>query len=127
MNGKILYQRKRRATVTQKIAVFLQYTVITLDSLTRKTAAFLISGYQKYLSPRKGYSCAHRVLYSGESCSQYVKRTILEQGLINAVYLSRQRFTACKSAHLILTAGHGRKTLISDGVHCDCFHVDHCS
>ncbi len=38
-----------------------------IDSL----AIAAITGYQRYLSPYKGFRCAHRVLHQGESCSQY--------------------------------------------------------
>ena len=67
-------------------------------------AATLIVGYQRYLSPLKGFSCAHRVLHGSESCSQYVKRTILERGLSDAWPDSRQRFRDCRSAYLTLMA-----------------------
>lgn len=74
----------------------------TFDALTRRSAAALIAGYQQHLSPRKGFSCAYRALHGGEPCSQYIKRTILEVGLIEAVRASRHRLQACKSANLVL-------------------------
>ncbi len=61
-----------------------------------------IRGYQKYLSPYKGFSCAHRILYGGSSCSQYVRQMLLEQDLRSAIALSRQRFAACKTAKIVL-------------------------
>jgi putative component of membrane protein insertase Oxa1/YidC/SpoIIIJ protein YidD len=72
---------------------------LTLDTLSRSTAAMLITGYQKYLSPHKGFSCAHRVWHRGESCSQYTKRAIVERGLIAAIPLVRERFQECKVAN----------------------------
>jgi putative component of membrane protein insertase Oxa1/YidC/SpoIIIJ protein YidD len=76
----------------------------TISTLPRYTAAGLITAYQKYLSPLKGFSCAHRVLHRGESCSQYVKRTILERGLSDALPQTRQRFRDCRSAYLTILA-----------------------
>lgn len=73
-----------------------------LDHFTRRTASHLITFYQKRLSPYKGFSCAHRVLHRGESCSQYIKRIILEHGLLRARPLIRQRFRACKAANQVL-------------------------
>ncbi|MGB3508332.1 MAG: membrane protein insertion efficiency factor YidD [Microcoleaceae cyanobacterium] len=67
-----------------------------------KIAVTLISGYQKYISPRKGFSCAHRVLYDGESCSEYIKRMFIEQDLSRAIKVANHRFTACKKAHQII-------------------------
>jgi len=63
-----------------------------------------ITGYQKYLSPYKGFSCAHRVLYGGESCSQYIKRILGEVGLSEAITASRQRFADCREAHQVIKA-----------------------
>ncbi|MCW6034997.1 membrane protein insertion efficiency factor YidD [Spirulina subsalsa FACHB-351] len=74
----------------------------TLEQMTRKTGVILIGGYQKYLSPHKGFSCAHRVLYGSESCSQYVKKMLIEQDLQSAISLSRERFGRCKTAKIIL-------------------------
>lgn len=74
----------------------------TFDLAIRQIAVLSISGYQKYISPKKGFSCAHRVLYGGESCSQYIKRTIAQSGLSVALKATRERFTACKQANQIL-------------------------
>jgi putative component of membrane protein insertase Oxa1/YidC/SpoIIIJ protein YidD len=73
-----------------------------LDSWARKLSTGAITEYQKYLSPHKGFSCAHRLLYGGESCSQYIKRVITEEGLSVALVKARPRFQACKQANLLL-------------------------
>ena len=70
-----------------------------VDITVRQILLILISWYQNYLSPHKGFSCAHRVLHGGESCSCYIKRTILEQDLVTSISLTRQRFRACSSAN----------------------------
>ncbi|MEH2191041.1 MAG: membrane protein insertion efficiency factor YidD [Nostoc sp.] len=57
---------------------------------------------QKHISPHKGFACAHRVLYGGESCSGYFKRVIAKEGLKVAFVNSRERFQACKQANHIL-------------------------
>ena len=71
-----------------------------IDSL----AIAAITGYQRYLSPHKGFRCAHRVLHQGESCSQYVKREVQEEGLVAALRSSRVRFLECKEANQIIRA-----------------------
>ncbi|MBD1901345.1 membrane protein insertion efficiency factor YidD [Trichocoleus sp. DQ-A3] len=76
----------------------------SLDSAIRQIAIASIGGYQRHISPRKGFSCAHRLLYKGESCSQYAKRMIAQQGLVAAIATVRQRFRACKIANQILQA-----------------------
>ncbi|RQH36667.1 membrane protein insertion efficiency factor YidD [Okeania hirsuta] len=68
-----------------------------------KIAVALIDGYQQYISPRKGFSCAHRILYNDESCSHYIKRMFIEQDFSGAIQAARQRFkTCCKEANQIL-------------------------
>ncbi|MTJ07671.1 membrane protein insertion efficiency factor YidD [Anabaena sp. UHCC 0204] len=71
------------------------------DSFARKISIKAITGYQRYISPHKGFRCAHRVLHGGESCSQYVKRVIADDGLKAAFVKSQARFQACKQANQI--------------------------
>lgn len=70
----------------------------TIESFTTQAAIASLNTYQKYLSPRKGFSCPHRLLYSGESCSDYVKRLLTEQKLRTAIQMAPRRFKACKLA-----------------------------
>ncbi|MGL5059348.1 MAG: membrane protein insertion efficiency factor YidD [Microcoleus sp.] len=72
------------------------------DATLRQLAIASISGYQKHISPKKGFACGHRVLYGGESCSQYIKSSIGQFGFFEAVKKSRRRFAACKQANEIL-------------------------
>lgn len=74
------------------------------DSLSRQVGVAVITGYQKHISPHKGFVCAHRVLYGGESCSQYIKRVVSQYGLKVAFVKSHERFQACKQANQILRA-----------------------
>ena len=60
--------------------------------------ARLIALYQRHLSPRKGYSCAHRVLHGGPSCSAYGKRAVLRCGPVRAARLVFRRFARCSAA-----------------------------
>ncbi len=68
-----------------------------------------IGGYQRYLSPRKGYVCAHRVLHGGTGCSGHAKAPIATHGLIAAVPLIRVRFAACRDAAKELRDAPGRR------------------
>ncbi|MEI6442247.1 MAG: membrane protein insertion efficiency factor YidD [Nostocales cyanobacterium ELA583] len=72
------------------------------DSFSRQISVTAITGYQRYISPHKGFKCAYHVLHGGESCSQYVKREIAEHGLKIAFFKTTQRFQACKQANQIL-------------------------
>jgi putative component of membrane protein insertase Oxa1/YidC/SpoIIIJ protein YidD len=73
-----------------------------LDLSLRKASTASITGYQKYISPHKGFACAHRLLYGGESCSGHVKRLIAQDGLILGIRASKKRFQACREAKEIL-------------------------
>ena len=66
-----------------------------------------VGQYQRYLSPRKGFNCAHRMAYGGESCSQHVKSLIATVGLLQAMALAPQRFRACGQAARLLKAQGG--------------------
>ena len=62
-----------------------------------------IAWYQVRLSPRKGYGCAHRVAHGGDSCSQAVRRSLLERGLFGSALPTLARFAACWQAVALLT------------------------
>ena len=61
--------------------------------------------YQRRLSPRKGFCCAHAALHGGESCSGAVARIIREDGLRAGQPRIAARFAACREAHRALRAG----------------------
>lgn len=74
-------------------------------SISSQTAIFGITLYQRFISPYKGYHCAHAALHQGKSCSQAVKFIIAEQGVLNSWTAIRQRFAACRAASLVLRQG----------------------
>lgn len=59
----------------------------------------IIAFYQRFLSPYKGYHCAHASLHQGESCSHAVQAIIRDHGVWQGRQLIRQRFAACQDAH----------------------------
>ncbi|AYG48176.1 membrane protein insertion efficiency factor YidD (plasmid) [Pseudomonas sp. Leaf58] len=59
---------------------------------------FGISLYQKHLSPRKGYRCAHSLEYGGPGCSGAVLEILETQGLIRGLSSIRSRFLSCQEA-----------------------------
>ncbi|MBN3881981.1 MULTISPECIES: membrane protein insertion efficiency factor YidD [unclassified Nostoc] len=85
------------------------------DSFTRQVSTAAITGYQKHISPHKGFACAHRILYGGESCSQYIKRVVAKEGLKAAFVNSRERFQACKQANQILRSQTENSEESTDG------------
>jgi putative component of membrane protein insertase Oxa1/YidC/SpoIIIJ protein YidD len=58
----------------------------------------MIRGYQRRLSPRKGWRCAHSVLTGGTSCSSAVRELLAARGLVRGLVPSAVRFVACYRA-----------------------------
>ena len=69
-----------------------------IDLSPTRLAILSIEAYQRRLSPRKGFRCAHRVLHGGDSCSQHIKRAIADLGLKKGLAAARIRFAACREA-----------------------------
>lgn len=67
--------------------------------MIRSFSIFCIRLYQKYLSPRKGYRCAHSVLHGDTGCSGAVIQIIQENSIMEWRKLIRTRFDNCRLAH----------------------------
>jgi len=65
----------------------------------RKLALAAIRGYQRWLSPLKGFSCAFRVWSGAESCSAYGYRVIERFGLRRGLGLLERRLALCRHVH----------------------------
>ena len=63
-----------------------------------KAAAYLITLYQKYVSPHKGFRCAAGAYYGSATCSQAVKQIILQDGVVGGRARIRQQFLLCSAA-----------------------------
>ncbi|MGF1485596.1 MAG: membrane protein insertion efficiency factor YidD [Prochloraceae cyanobacterium] len=75
----------------------------SLDSALTKIATASITGYQKYISPYKGFRCAHRAYYGEDSCSEYIKKAIARKGIVTGTKMARQRFRECSQAYKMLS------------------------
>ena len=58
----------------------------------------MIMAYQKYISPKKGFSCAYRLRYGGSGCSGVGLRLIRRYGVFSGCFLLRKRLARCKFA-----------------------------
>ncbi|MCG8427940.1 MAG: membrane protein insertion efficiency factor YidD [Chromatiales bacterium] len=65
-------------------------------------AVAAINGYQQYISPYKGFSCAHRVATGEVSCSEFAKQVIHKKGLISALKDIFHRLDECKKVAIYL-------------------------
>lgn len=66
--------------------------------MVSRLALASIYAYQQWLSPHKGFRCAHSVLHGGTGCSGFAKHAIRDHGLWAALPAIRERFRACKHA-----------------------------
>jgi putative component of membrane protein insertase Oxa1/YidC/SpoIIIJ protein YidD len=73
----------------------------------RALALAAIRGYQRFLSPLKGFSCAFRVATSAESCSAYGYRVIERFGLRRGLGLLDRRLALCGHVHRRALATRG--------------------
>lgn len=69
--------------------------------MLRPLALLLIRGYQRYLSPRKGFSCAYRAHRGGHSCSAHGYHAISKHGFFLGLRLLRRRLDRCAWANHI--------------------------
>ena len=67
-------------------------------------AAMLIRMYQRYISPYKGFRCAHRVLHGGASCSEFARLYVQEHSVWAMPSALRLRFRECRMAKETLVA-----------------------
>lgn len=63
-----------------------------------------IGAYQRYVSPYKGFCCAHRARTGHASCSEFARRAIERCGLLAGLRLLRRRFLACAASYRALMA-----------------------
>lgn len=82
---------------------------------TRRPVLALIAGYQRWLSPYKGFRCAHAVLHGGTSCSQAVADIVAVHGLYHGRALIRTRMHACRAAAAELAARKAARSRATPG------------
>jgi len=62
-------------------------------------ALVAIDGYQRFLSPYKGFCCAYRFHTGHKSCSELGYRAIRMYGVLSGWAILRRRFERCGVAH----------------------------
>jgi putative component of membrane protein insertase Oxa1/YidC/SpoIIIJ protein YidD len=79
-------------------AVYIKLKLMLSDG-----AIALIGGYQRYVSPHKGFCCAYRAHTGKPSCSEFARRAIRRHGLFEGLLLLRLRFAACSTSATVLS------------------------
>ncbi|MFC4554090.1 membrane protein insertion efficiency factor YidD [Georgenia faecalis] len=73
-------------------------------SLPSRLVTTLIRVYQRRISPRKGFTCAHLVAHGGRSCSAAVADVVAQVGVARALVPTAARFLACYQAAQLLAS-----------------------
>ena len=68
--------------------------------MIRFTVLKCILFYQKHLSHRKGYKCAHGVLHGNTTCSAAILNIVKEKSITKWYSLSKKQFESCKNSKI---------------------------
>lgn len=61
----------------------------------RQLVLYMIDGYQRFVSPHKGFACAYRVHCSGQSCSSLGFRAVRRFGVRRGLAILHRRTYKC--------------------------------
>lgn len=73
--------------------------------MINRMAEFLLAYYQRHLSPKKGYCCAHDILSQSGSCSDWALLVVWSVGLLSMEKQLPSRRLSCREANLVLALG----------------------
>ena len=73
--------------------------------MTAAVAVGAIDLYQRFVSPYKGFRCAHRAVHGRRSCSAFAKRLVEKVGLLRFGPLLMRRLRKCGETARALKAG----------------------
>lgn len=77
--------------------------------ISNYTALQLIEGYQRHLSPIKGFKCAAGQLYGDTTCSAAIKSIIKSQGIVQGVPAIQLQLRRCQTAAHHFSANPGQQ------------------
>lgn len=70
--------------------------------------------YRWFLSPYKGFRCAHRVHRGGLSCSAFGERAIRRHGVRAGLLVLRRRLRVCGRVHMTIQQKQASRPLRGD-------------
>jgi putative component of membrane protein insertase Oxa1/YidC/SpoIIIJ protein YidD len=71
--------------------------------------------YRRFVSPYKGYACAYRLRFGGESCSGFARRILATEGWSAGQRAVRNRLRECHMASLALRHERNADQRLADG------------
>lgn len=73
-------------------------------NIAQSASIGIIELYQRTLSPRKGFVCAHNVLFGKGGCSGFGKTAIAREGVFGGLHALARRFRECSAAARVVRA-----------------------
>ena len=100
----MLRVEEHRPILTKPIHAAAAKTGMSAALYPSSFAVSLIGLYQRFISPYKGFRCAHRARRQGRtsSCSQFAKRAIARLGVLAGWPLIERRFSKCSASARVL-------------------------
>lgn len=83
--------------------------IYSIGKIGNDTALQLIEGYQRYLSPIKGFKCAAGHVYGDTTCSAAIKAIVKHQGMIQGFPAIQHQLKRCHDAARQLAANPEQK------------------
>lgn len=76
--------------------------------MIRLIAIAFVKGYQYFISPFKGYTCAHNALHQNGGCSSRVLAHIKDRPMTKWYLSYKQELSACRDAFEIIEKDRGK-------------------
>ena len=104
MNSLISEQQASKTISIFNVLAFIAKLsqILKIEKIINSMILLIVRGYQLYISPYKGFSCAYRKLHNEQSCSSYFYTCVNNYDLSTANILLQQRFNECYAANTIL-------------------------
>ena len=75
---------------------------MNIAEMPRRVVDAAIAGYQRHLSPRKGYRCAYGEVHGDQTCSAAGRGSIRRHGVVRGLRPTVMQFVACYQAAALL-------------------------
>jgi putative component of membrane protein insertase Oxa1/YidC/SpoIIIJ protein YidD len=95
--------------------------------MLRMTTALGIKFYQRFLSKRKGFKCAHGVLHQDGTCSSIILNIVKENPINKWKKLILSQFNSCKLAKITIDDNKKKKKKKGNNVEKFCEGLDNCT
>ncbi|MBV2090505.1 MAG: membrane protein insertion efficiency factor YidD [Candidatus Thiodiazotropha sp. (ex Ctena orbiculata)] len=83
--------------------------------------------YQRHLSPRKGFYCAHHALNNNGSCSSWAIAMVETKGVVTMLSQLGSRFSECSDARKKINEKKSKEEITPCSKSCDAGEIGCCA